>query len=104
MKHWHSDEDELVFVLAGEVTVIEGTTESILRPGDAATFKAGEPVGHYLSNNSNAPTSVHVVGTRAQTDRITYPDHDRQLHRDRCQPEDAWTDMRGNPARNPYPA
>lgn len=102
IKHWHSNEDELIYVLEGEVAVLEGTAESILQPGDAATFKAGDPVGHSLWNKSASPTRVLVVGTRAQTDRITYPDHDRQLHRDRSQPEDTWTDMQGMPASNPY--
>jgi uncharacterized cupin superfamily protein len=102
IKHWHSDEDELVYVLEGDVTVIEGTTEALLRPGDAATFKAGEPSGHSLWNKSALPTKVLVVGTRAKTDRVTYPDHNRQLHRDRAQPEDLWTDMQGNPATDPY--
>ena len=102
IKHWHSDEDELVYVLEGTVTVIEGTSESLLRPGDAAVFKAGEPLGHTLLNRSTEPTKVLVVGTRAQIDRVTYPDHDRQLYRDRSQPEDQWTDMQGNPASSPY--
>lgn len=102
IKHWHSDEDELVYVLEGEVTVIEGSTESLLQVGDAATFKAGEPVGHSLWNKGTKATKVLVVGTRAQKDCVTYPDHDRQLHRDRSQPEDAWTDMQGNPASDPY--
>lgn len=102
IKHWHSNEDELVYVLDGEVTVIEGQTESVLQAGDAATFKAGDPVGHSLWNRSDMPTRVLVVGTRAQTDCVTYPDHNRQLHRDRSQPEDAWTDLRGDPASNPY--
>lgn len=104
IKHWHSDEDELVYVLEGEISVIEGSTESILQAGDAATFKAGVPAGHSLWNKSARPTKVLVVGTRAQTDRVTYPDHDRQLHRDRSQPEDKWTDMLGKPASNPYAA
>lgn len=102
IKHWHSNEDELIYVLEGEVAVLEGAAESILQPGDAATFKAGDPVGHSLWNKSPNPTKVLVVGTRAQTDRITYPDHDRQLHRDRSQPADTWTDMQGRPASNPY--
>lgn len=102
IKHWHSDEDELVYVLEGEVTVLEGTTAERLRQGDAATFKAGEPVGHSLWNQSTQPTKVLVVGTRAQTDRVTYPDHNRQLQRDRSQPEDVWTDMQGNLAADPY--
>jgi uncharacterized cupin superfamily protein len=102
IKHWHSNEDELVYVLEGKITVIEGTTESVLQPGDAATFKAGDSLGHSLWNQSTNPTKVLVVGTRAQTDRVTYPDHNRQLHRDRSQPEDTWTDMQGNPASDPY--
>jgi uncharacterized cupin superfamily protein len=102
IKHWHSNEDELVYVLEGEVTVIEGEAQALLHVGDAATFKAGHPAGHSLWNQSASPTRVLVVGTRADTVRVTYPDHNRQLHRDRSQPEDQWTDMQGNPASNPY--
>ena len=102
IKHWHSAEDEMVYVLDGEVTLIEGDTETLLRPGDAATFRAGEAVGHVLENRSPAETRCLVVGTRAPVDRITYPDHDRICHRDRSQPEDVWTDTTGNPATNPY--
>lgn len=89
-------------MLEGEITVIEGPTESLLQAGDAATFKAGVPIGHSLWNQSATPTKVLVVGTRAPTDRVTYPDDNRQLHRDRAKPEDKWTDMLGNPASNPY--
>lgn len=56
IKHWHSAEDEMVYVLAGEVTVVEGTSETLLHAGDAATFKAGVEVGHYLENRSPSPT------------------------------------------------
>jgi uncharacterized cupin superfamily protein len=38
IKHWHSDEDELVYVLGGEVTVVEGDTEAVLRPGDGKSW------------------------------------------------------------------
>jgi uncharacterized cupin superfamily protein len=102
IKHWHSNEDELVYVLEGEITVIEGDSESTLKPGDAATFRAGDPVGHSLWNKSTGQTKVLVVGTRAQKDCVTYPDHDRKLHRDRSQPEDTWTDLAGKPASDPY--
>jgi uncharacterized cupin superfamily protein len=102
IKHWHSNEDELVYVLDGEITVLEGDSDVILKPGDAATFKAGDPVGHSLWNQSNSPVRVLVVGTRAPKDCVTYPDHGRKLHRDRSQAEDTWTDLAGNPASNPY--
>lgn len=102
IKHWHSSEDELVYVLEGEITVIEGAEVSQLRAGDAATFKAGVPVAHCLENRSNASTRCLVVGTRAPSDRITYPDHDRVCVRDRSLPDDIWTDLDGKPAGSPY--
>lgn len=102
IKHWHSSEDELVYVLEGEITLIEGEEVSQLRAGDAATFKAGVSVGHFLENRSDAPTRCLVVGMRAPVDRITYPDHDRVCLRDRSLPDDIWTDLNGNPANSPY--
>lgn len=102
IKHWHSAEDEMVYVLEGEVTLAEGDTETLLRAGDAATFRAGKPVGHFLENRSDARTRCLVVGTRAPVDRITYPDHDRVCHRDRSLPDDIWTDGAGNEAPSPY--
>lgn len=102
MKHWHSSEDELVYVLDGEITVIEGDDVSQLRAGDAATFKAGVPVGHFLENRSTTPTRCLVIGTRAAVDRITYPDHNRVCFRDRSLPDDIWTDLDGNTASSAY--
>lgn len=102
LKHWHSAEDELLYVLEGEVTLIEGATETILRAGDVAAFKAGVAIGHHLHNRSEQPTRCLVMGTRAPIDKITYPDHDRVCHRDRSLPDDIWTDGAGTPATNPY--
>lgn len=48
IKHWHSAEDEMVYVLTGEITVVEGTSETLMHAGSAATFRAGVKVGHYL--------------------------------------------------------
>lgn len=102
IKHWHSAEDELVYMLEGEVTLIEADTETTLRAGDAATFAAGVARGHQLENRTAAPARYFVVGTRAPVDQITCPDHDRVCHRDRALPDDIWTDGAGNPASNPY--
>lgn len=102
IKHWHSAEDEMVYVLEGEITLIEGDTDTMLRPGDAATFRAGVPVGHYLENRSGNVTRCLIVGTRAPVDRITYPDHDRVCHRDRSLPDDIWTNVAGEAAMSPY--
>lgn len=97
IKHWHRAEDEMVYVLEGDITLVEGAAETVLRPGDAATFRAGRPVGHCLENRSDAPTRCLIVGTRAPVDDITYPDHDRVCHRDRALPDDLWTDLGGRP-------
>ena len=102
IKHWHSAEDELIYVLEGEITMVEGAEETLLRMGHAATFKAGTPVGHYLHNRGDAVTRCLVVGTRASVDRITYPEHDRVCIRDRSLPDDVWTDLAGGPADSPY--
>jgi uncharacterized cupin superfamily protein len=102
IKHWHSAEDEIVYVLEGHVTLIEGGSETLLKSGDAATFRAGDPTGHCLQNRNDAPTRCLVVGTRAAVDTITYPDHDRVCHRDRSLPDDIWTNGRGEPVQSPY--
>jgi uncharacterized cupin superfamily protein len=102
IKHWHSAEDEMVYVLAGEITVVEGSAETLVRAGGAATFRAGVRVGHYLENRSAGATRCLVVGTRAQVDHITYPEHDRVCLRDRSLPDDIWTDLAGRPASSPY--
>lgn len=102
IKHWHSAEDEMVYVLEGEVTLVEGDAETLLRPGDAATFRAGVPVGHFLENRGAAETRCLVVGTRAPVDRITYSDLGLICHRDRSLPDDTFTDLAGNPVPNPH--
>src|SRR6202167_2858437 len=52
LRHWHQQEDELVYVLEGEVVLVEDGVETVLKPGDAAGFKANVPNGHQLVNKS----------------------------------------------------
>src|SRR4051812_26473700 len=63
-RHWHSAEDEFVYVLAGEVTLVTNEGEEVLRSGDCAAFKAGDPNGHHLQNRSNADVLLLEVGNR----------------------------------------
>ncbi len=72
-RHWHETEDELVYVLAGEVVLVEDT-ETVLRAGDAAAWRAGDPVGHCLDNRSAEDALYLVVGTRHADDTVHYPD------------------------------
>ncbi len=72
-RHWHEAEDELVYVLSGEVVLIEDT-ETTLRTGDAAGWPAGHPVGHCLENRSDRDATYLVVGARGTNDVVHYPD------------------------------
>jgi len=74
--HWHESEDEFVFVLEGEVTLVDDAGEHLLTPGMCVGFKCGIPNGHKLVNRSNAPASYLEVGTRSEGDRAHYPDAD----------------------------
>jgi uncharacterized cupin superfamily protein len=76
-RHWHTHEDEFVMVLEGELTLVTDSGEEILRAGDSAAFKAGDPDGHHLINRSGADAIVLEVGTSDPAhDACDYPDID----------------------------
>jgi uncharacterized cupin superfamily protein len=75
-RHWHSHEDEFVWVLDGELTLVTDTGEEILRAGDCAAFTRGDPDGHHLVNKSGRPARVLEIGNSDPQDRCTYPDID----------------------------
>jgi uncharacterized cupin superfamily protein len=81
-RHWHENEDEFVFVLEGEVVLREDGGETVLKPGDAAAWKAGVPNGHCLINRSDRDTVFIEVGTRAPSERAHYSDIDMMVLRD----------------------
>ena len=81
LRHWHQSEDEFVYILEGELVLIENEGETLLQPGDAAGFKAGVPNGHHLINRSQRDAVYLEVGTRAVDDRGHYPDVDLDLVR-----------------------
>ena len=76
LRHWHENEDEFIYVLEGEITLIEDGGETVLRPGDAAGFKAGVSNGHHLINKTQRDALYLEVGTRAKSERAHYPDVD----------------------------
>ena len=75
-RHWHSHEDEFVWVLDGELTLVTDAGEEILRAGDCAAFRSGDADGHHLVNKSDSPARVLEIGTSDPRDRCTYPDID----------------------------
>lgn len=73
-RHWHKNEDEFVFILEGEAVLIEDGGETLLRPGDAAGFKAGVATGHQIVNRSEKEVVFLEVGSRADEESVTYTD------------------------------
>jgi len=81
-RHWHSAEDEFIYILSGEVALITDAGEEILRGGDCAAFPKNVDNGHHLVNKSDAMAVYLEIGTRApMSDVCTYPDIDMLLDR-----------------------
>ncbi|WP_447910994.1 cupin domain-containing protein [Brevundimonas bullata] len=90
-RHWHSAEDEFVWVVEGEVVLVEEDGETVLVAGDCAGFKAGVANGHRIENRSDREAVLLEVGSRRPAeDACDYPDidmilpigADRYFHRD----------------------
>lgn len=76
-RHWHAREDEFVWVMEGEVVLVDDHGEQVLRAGDCAGFPAGDRNGHCLQNRSERTAVILEVGTTAPGgDRVDYPDID----------------------------
>jgi len=75
-RHWHSHEDEFVFVLQGELTLVEDSGQVLLRAGECACFPKGTGNGHHLRNDSSSEAIYLEVGSRHQDDLTTCSDVD----------------------------
>src|SRR5262244_1648336 len=75
-RHWHTGEDEFVYIVSGEVVLVTDGGEEILRAGDAAGFKAGDKNGHCLQNRSSTDATVLEIGSRVPASAAYYPDID----------------------------
>ncbi len=81
-RHWHEHEDEFVYMLQGEVVLVEDGGETVLKPGDAAAWQAGVADGHCIINRSDRDAVFLEVGTRATAERSHYSDIDMMVTRD----------------------
>jgi len=75
-RHWHSHEDEFIYVLEGELTLVTDAGEQRLTAGMAAGFPAGVEDGHHLVNRSDAPAHYLEIGNRSHDDVAQYPNID----------------------------
>lgn len=81
-RHWHTEEDELVYVLEGEVMLASDAGERPLRAGEFAGFPAGHPDAHRIVNRSEAPARLLEIGSRRRDDECHYPDVDLHFRYD----------------------
>jgi uncharacterized cupin superfamily protein len=79
MRHWHTHEDEFVFVLEGEVVLRSGAGEQLLTAGMCAGFPAGADDGHQLINRSPRPARYLEISNRDAADTGYYSDPDVDL-------------------------
>jgi uncharacterized cupin superfamily protein len=81
MRHWHTLEDELVFIVEGEVVLRTDDGEQVLGPGMCAAFPAGSTNAHQLVNRTDRPARYLEISNRDPQDIAEYPDDDLKLTR-----------------------
>jgi len=79
LRHSHSAQDELIYILEGSPTLVTNAGETLLKPGMCAGFKAGTGDGHQLTNRTESDVSYLEIGDRSAGDVVNYPDDDMQL-------------------------
>lgn len=78
-RHWHTEQDEFIYVLSGELTLVTDAGAETLRAGDCAGFKAGDGDGHHLQNRSNRDAVVLEIGARRPEENgVSFPDIDME--------------------------
>jgi uncharacterized cupin superfamily protein len=81
-RHWHERQEELVYVLEGEVVLVTDEGETTLTQGMTAGFRAGTGNGHHLVNRSDRVARVIEVGTRTVEEVAHYPDISMKVRED----------------------
>tara|TARA_R110000868_G_scaffold6363_8_gene36132 strand:- start:492 stop:971 length:480 start_codon:yes stop_codon:yes gene_type:complete len=81
LRHWHSAEDEFIYITDGTPTLVTETGEQVLAPGMCACFPAGAENAHVLENRSDTVVRFIEVGTRSPAEEVHYPDNDMVLEK-----------------------
>lgn len=97
LRHWHTHEDEFVYVLSGNPTLITDEGEQVLKPGDVAGFPAGVKNGHHFINRTDEPAVILDVGSRNMLDEGRYSDVDLQVLPGRYENKVQYTRKNGEP-------
>jgi len=76
MRHWHTHEEEFIYILSGEVVLRTDAGEQVLKAGMSAGFTLGTTDGHQLVNRSSTPAIYLEVSNRDSQDEGLYSDVD----------------------------
>lgn len=76
LRHWHTHQDEFIYIVSGELVLVTNEGEQVLTPGMVAGFPAGKADGHHLINRGNIDAVYLEVGDRTAGDAVDYPDDD----------------------------
>ena len=75
-RHWHTRQDELVYVLEGELTLYTNNGSQVVRAGMVVGFPANCGDGHRLENTGKTVAKYLEIGDRLPGDEVVYPDVD----------------------------
>ncbi|QAU12041.1 cupin domain-containing protein [Halorubrum sp. BOL3-1] len=75
--HYHTANEEALYVLAGEGTLRLDGEAHPLRPGEYAAFPADESGAHRVVNDGDATLRYLVVSTMREPEVTVYPDSEK---------------------------
>jgi len=76
LRHWHSREDELVYIISGELVLVTDAGEQVVSAGMVVGFPGSSQDAHHFINRSGAPAQYLEMGSRIEEDMAYYPDDD----------------------------
>lgn len=97
MRHWHTHEDELIFVIEGELTLVTDDGEQLLSAGTYAGFPAGQELGHQFINKSDRPVRYLEISNRHADDSAVYTDEAVDLAYKKVDGKNTFTRRDGTP-------
>lgn len=71
--HFHTEQDEFIYVLEGRPTLESGQHRQVISPGMCVGFPAGTGTAHRFVNETASDVVLIVIGDRNPKDEVGYP-------------------------------
>lgn len=75
LMHIHSKQEEFIYVISGNPTLVTNVGEWVLSPGECVGFKPNDSA-HKLMNNTDHEVVYLEIGDREAGDEVFYPEDD----------------------------